>query len=42
MDNKITVLNVDDDRIMRLIVEEALKDQGYNLLFAKNGKEGYK
>lgn len=39
MDNKITILIVDDDLIGHEVLRALLDDQGHNLAFASNGRE---
>jgi DNA-binding NtrC family response regulator len=40
LDNKKTILIIDDDIHIRRVLEIKLKNNGYNALTAKNGKEG--
>lgn len=40
MDNKKTILIIDDDIHIRRVLEIKLKNNGYNALTAKNGQEG--
>jgi DNA-binding NtrC family response regulator len=47
MDNKLdfsgkTILLIDDDEIIHILVEEYLKDTNVELLVSKSGKEGIK
>ena len=41
-DKKRTILLVDDSRVIHKIVEEILKDEGYELLHAFDGEEGFR
>jgi two-component system, cell cycle response regulator len=38
-DKEVTILVADDSAVSRKLVEHALKDKSYSLLFAKNGQE---
>ena len=36
----LQILVIDDDLVMRLVLKKTLQEQGYEVIVAKNGKEG--
>ena len=41
-DSQLKILVIDDDRIIQIVLKQALQTQGYEVILASNGKQGIK